>query len=127
MMQLGYTILYVEDVRKTVDFYERAFGLSTKVLHEEGDFGEMNTGATSLAFCSHALIRQMGKRPAHPNPHAPSFEIAFVTPDVDVALQRATAAGAVVVQAPTVMEWGQTVAYVSDLNGFLVELCTPMG
>jgi lactoylglutathione lyase len=127
MMQLGYTILYVEDVRKTVDFYERAFGLSTKVLHEEGDFGEMNTGATSLAFCSHALIRQMGKKPTHPNPRAPSFEIAFVTPDVDVALQRATAAGAVVVQAPTVMEWGQTVAYVSDLNGFLVELCTPMG
>jgi lactoylglutathione lyase len=127
MMQLGYTILYVEDVRKTVDFYERAFGLSTKVLHEEGDFGEMNTGATSLAFCSHALIRQMGKKPAHPNPRSPSFEIAFVTPDVDVALQRATAAGAVVVQAPTVMEWGQTVAYVSDLNGFLVELCTPMG
>jgi lactoylglutathione lyase len=127
MMQLGYTILYVEDVRKTVDFYERAFGLSTKVLHEEGDFGEMNTGATSLAFCSHALIRQMGKKPTHPNPRAPSVEIAFVTPDVDVALQRATAAGAVVVQAPTVMEWGQTVAYVSDLNGFLVELCTPMG
>jgi lactoylglutathione lyase len=126
-MQLGYTILYVEDVRKTVDFYERAFGLSTKVLHEEGDFGEMSTGATSLAFCSHALIRQMGKHPAHPNKQAPTFEIAFVTPDVGKAVQRATDAGAILEQAPAEMEWGQTVAYVSDLNGFLVELCTPMG
>lgn len=25
------------------------------------------------------------------------------------------------------MSWGQTVAYVADLNGFVVELCTPMG
>ncbi|MDR7307276.1 hypothetical protein J2X15_002563 [Rhodoferax saidenbachensis] len=26
-----------------------------------------------------------------------------------------------------VMPWGQTIAYVADSNGFLVELCTPMG
>ena len=25
-----------------------------------------------------------------------------------------------------VMPWGQTIAYVADINGFLVELCTPM-
>lgn len=126
-MQLGYTILYVEDVRKTVRFYENAFGLTTKTLHEEGDFGEMNTGSTSLAFCSHALIRQMGKHPANPDKSAPSFEIAFVTPDVELAVQKAVEAGATLVQAPEEMEWGQTVAYVNDLNGFLVELCTPMG
>jgi hypothetical protein len=26
-----------------------------------------------------------------------------------------------------VMPWGQTIAYVADINGFLVELCTPVG
>jgi hypothetical protein len=31
------------------------------------------------------------------------------------------------VQPPEQMPWGQTVAYVADLDGFLVELCTPMG
>ena len=25
-----------------------------------------------------------------------------------------------------VMPWGQTIAYVADVNGFLVELCTPL-
>jgi len=25
------------------------------------------------------------------------------------------------------MPWGQTIAYVADINGFLVELCTPDG
>jgi lactoylglutathione lyase len=29
--------------------------------------------------------------------------------------------------APTKKPWGQTVAYVRDLDGHLVELCTPMG
>ena len=26
-----------------------------------------------------------------------------------------------------VMPWGQTIAYVADINGFLVALCTPVG
>jgi len=37
------------------------------------------------------------------------------------------AAGARLVQAPEQMPWGQTVAYVADINDVLVELCTPVG
>lgn len=33
-MKLKYTILYVENVAKTLAFYERAFGLSRAMLHE---------------------------------------------------------------------------------------------
>ena len=33
-MRLGYIILYVEDVLKTVDFYENAFSLKRKMVHE---------------------------------------------------------------------------------------------
>lgn len=126
-MKLGYTILYVDDVRHTVDFYERAFGLNTKFVHEAGDYGEMDTGGISLAFCSHSLLRAMGKSPGRPQTEAPCFEIALVTPDVAGALQRALDAGCRLLQAPETMSWGQTVAYVADLNGFVVELCTPMG
>ncbi|MFO0110274.1 MAG: VOC family protein, partial [Alphaproteobacteria bacterium] len=28
---------------------------------------------------------------------------------------------------PEQKPWGQTVAYVRDLNGFLVEICSPVG
>jgi len=125
-MQLGYTILYVQDVHQAVAFYERAFGLKRKFVHEGGDFGEMDTGSTSLAFCSHALLEQMGKTPARPRADTPSFEIALVTPDVAGALQQAVDAGARLLQSPEAMSWGQTVAYVADPNGFVVELCTPM-
>ncbi|MDD2713964.1 MAG: hypothetical protein PHU77_13690 [Simplicispira sp.] len=39
---------------------------------------------------------------------------------------RALAAGAAPMRQAEVMPWGQTIAYVADINGFLVELCTPM-
>ena len=126
-MQLGYTILYVADVPATLTFYEAAFGLKTRFLHESGDYGELETGSTALAFSAHSLMQQLGKNPQTANAHAPSFEIALCTPDVPAALARAIAAGAKAMRPVEVMPWGQTIAYVADTNGFLVELCTPMG
>lgn len=125
-MQFGYTILYVEDVKASVGFYERAFGLTARFVDDAGDFAEMATGGTALAFSSRALMRQLGKTPAAADPAAPVFEIAFTTDDVAAALDRAVAAGARLVQAPEDMPWGQTVAYVADPEGVLVELCTPV-
>lgn len=126
-MQFGYTILYVEDVRRSVAFYEKAFGLPVAFVHESGDFGQMATGATALAFSSRRLMAQLGKNPARPDAVHPCGEIAFVSADVPAALECALAAGAALVQAPEDMPWGQTVAYVADPDGFLVELCTPVG
>jgi len=126
-MQFGYTILYVEDVPRTIAFYEAAFGFQRRFLHESGDFGELDTGATALAFSSLQLMTHLGKNPQRASSGAPSFEIALTTPDVPAAVQRAVAAGARLVQAPEQMPWGQTVAYVADVNDVLVELCTPVG
>ncbi len=125
-MKLGYTILYVHDVPKTLAFYQAAFGFQTRFLHEGGDWGELETDTTCLSFCSHSLLKQMGKTTQTPDPKTPCFEIALVTDDVASAMQHALAAGAVMIQEPEQMPWGQTVAYVADINGFLVELCTPM-
>ena len=41
--------------------------------------------------------------------------------------KRAESAGAKVVQEARREPWGQTTAYVTDLNGFLVEICSPVG
>jgi lactoylglutathione lyase len=125
-MQFGYTILYVDDVASALDFYGKAFGLPTRFLHETGTYGELETGATALAFVSREMLRGIGKTPQPPVPGQPTSEIALVTDDVAAAVQRAVAAGATLVQEPRQMPWGQTIAYVGDLDGFLVELCTPM-
>jgi len=126
-MIFRYAILYVRDVPATLDFYNRAFGIATRFLHPEGDYGEAATGATRLAFSSVTLMRQLGKDVADDPAAAPAFEIAFETADVAAALDRAMAAGAVLVQPATVMDWGQTTAYVRTPDGTLVAICTPTG
>lgn len=126
-VRFAWTILYVDDVRAGLDFYTRAFGLPVKFLHEAGDFGELDTGGTSLALCARSLLESQGKRPGRPDPHAASQEIAFTVADVPAAVERAVTAGATLIQAPEVMPWGQTVAYVADPSGFLIEVCTPVG
>jgi len=123
-MQFRYTILYVDDVTKTIEFYERAFALNRKMIHERGDYGELATGDTILSFSSKALMKQIGKSPGDVNPSAPTFEIAFETENVAERLKCAVEAGATLVQEAEQMPWGQTTAYVRDINGFLVELCT---
>ncbi|WP_186392711.1 MULTISPECIES: VOC family protein [unclassified Pannonibacter] len=125
-MILRYTILYVEDVAATLDFYERAFGLKRSFLHASGDYGELATGDTKLAFSSVELMKQLGKKPGKPVLQAPVFEIAFETDDVQAAFDRAVAAGAKPVQQVRDEPWGQTTAYAGDLNGYLVEICSPV-
>ena len=54
MMRLGYVIVDVLDVTKAVAFYDTAFGVLCRFVHESG-YGEMETGATVLAFAAEAL------------------------------------------------------------------------
>jgi catechol 2,3-dioxygenase-like lactoylglutathione lyase family enzyme len=125
-MKLAYTILYVEDVGRSLDFYAKAFDLKIRYRHESGDFGELETGNTALAFSSRRLMTELQKNPSRADAKAPSFEIAFATDDVAAGVTRALATGATLIQKPAQMPWGQTVAYVADPDGFLVEICTPM-
>lgn len=128
-MKLGYIILYVADVPKTIAFWERAFALERRFVDERGGYGELDTGDARLAFASHAHLAAalpFAFRATEPGAPPPGFEVALLTDDVAAALARAVEAGAQVVMQPTRKPWGQEVAYVRDLDGNLVELCTPM-
>lgn len=125
-MFFRYTILYVDDVAKTLDFYKKAFGFEKGFLHESGDYGELLSGVTKLAFSSTELMRQLGKNPKRPSASAPTFEIAFETDDVRAALERAVDAGGIMIQDVREEPWGQTTSYVSDPNGYLIEICSPV-
>lgn len=129
-MNFAYTLVYVADVAASLDFYERAFGLQRRFLHESGAYGELETGATALAFVDHATARDSvggDYVAADASPRPLGMEIGFTTGDVTAAYERAVVAGATGLAAPTVKPWGQTVAYVRCPDGSLVELCTPMG
>ncbi|MEM1348796.1 MAG: VOC family protein [Myxococcota bacterium] len=128
-MKFGYTIIYVPDVRATLAFYGRAFGIDARFITDEGDYAELVTGETTLAFASEALRDANGvaARENRRGALAPGFEIALVTDDVPAAMERAARAGAEVVVEATQKPWGQVVGYVRDLDGILVEVCTPVG
>jgi catechol 2,3-dioxygenase-like lactoylglutathione lyase family enzyme len=128
-MKFAYTIVYVADVRATIKFYNQAFGIETGFLHDSGDYAELNTGTTKLAFasfelghsnfpCGYSKLTELDK-PA-------GIEIAFATEDVNGAVQNALNEGAKLIAQPLIKPWGQTVAYVQAPDGTLIELCTPM-
>jgi len=126
-MKLGYTVIYVPDVPASLVFFEQAFGLTRKFLHESKAYGELDTGATTLSFAAHELgdINFPGghvhaDRSAQPL----GFEVAFVTSDVQAAHTRAVQAGAIELAEPQVKPWGHTVSYVRCPDGVLVELCS---
>lgn len=129
-MKLGYTILYVASVPETLAFYEQAFGLERGIATEGGEYAELRTGDTTLAFAASAFVRGLHNAPfddAKPGGTAPAMEIGLVTAEVEAAFARAVAAGAAVVKPPQRKPWGQLVGYVRDNNGFIVEICSPMG
>lgn len=129
-MKFAYTIVYVRDVAASLKFFEEAFGLTTRFLHPSGAYGELDTGATALAFAQHATARDSLGRDymSADSSAAPlGMEIGLVTTNVAAACDRAITAGATLLAPPTVKPWGQTVAYVRAPDGTLIELCTAMG
>ena len=129
-MQLGYTILYVDDVPATLDAWIAAFSLSERLRTPEGEYGELDTGSTTLSFAEREFGRghfadeevraSFDGRPAR-------FEIGFVTEDVPAAFARAVHAGMRPVVEPLTKPWGQVVGWVVDGNGILVEIASPLG
>ena len=124
-MKFAYTIVYVDDVEATIAFYEQAFG-QRRGMVAGNEYGELTTGETKLAFAAKKMLHGPGQF-ASPEGKVLAVEVAFTTADVAAAFDQAVAAGAKPVSKPEQKSWGQTVAYVRDNNGFLVELCTPMG
>jgi lactoylglutathione lyase len=121
-----HVILYVPNVPEAVAFYETAFGLPSRFNHETGQYAEMETGITALAFADEEMVSTTchGFSRNRPEKPAAGAEVAFVTDDVPGGFKRAVDAGAVSVVPPTTKPWGQVVSYVRDNNGFLVEICS---
>jgi lactoylglutathione lyase len=128
-MKFSYTILYVKDVVQSVAFYEKAFGLKHRFIHESQQYAEMDTGSVTLAFASNELAKSNLTHGFQENnlSHPPAgVEIAFTTEDVDAAFNRAVEAGALPAAQLKQKPWGQKVGYVRDLDGILVEIASPL-
>lgn len=128
-IQYAYTILYVKDVPKSIEFYKNALGFEQKMLTPEEDYGEISSGATTLAFANFELGNANIKKGFIESDitNKPfGIELAFTTNDVEGTMQKAVSNGAVLLEEAVTKPWGQKVGYLKDVNGFILEICTPI-
>lgn len=129
MVKFAYTILYVQDVLTSLTFYENAFGFTRTFVSPDNSYAELTTGQTTLSFATINLaasnlkngftISDLKNKPF-------GIEIGLTTNNVQETLEAAINAGALMIEEPKTKPWGQVVAYVRDLDGFLIEICTSM-
>jgi lactoylglutathione lyase len=116
-----YIILIVQDLDRALHFYTGVLGL--RLGHRSGDYAQLDTGATRLAFYTRsAMAKTLSMSLDAPATNAPGFEIGFKVADVDAAFSELVARGARAVAPPTDRFWGQRTAYIRDPDGHLVEL-----
>ena len=95
----------------------------------QGPYGELVTGTTTLALSERAFVRKHIFGGAElPAAGQGCSEIGVVVPEdqVDAVFERAIRAGATEVLAPCEQPWGQRISYIRDLDGHLVEICSPV-
>lgn len=132
-MKYGCTLIYVDDVMGTLEFYEKAFRLERSFVYEENgvvDYAELKTGEVAIGFASLDLgeMNLKGKYQKITREGNPvGLELVFIDDDVAGAIAHAVKNGAVLIAEPVEKPWGQTVSYVRAIEGTLVEICSPMG
>lgn len=128
-MKYAYTILYVEDVKRTLDFYEKAFGFLRKFISPENDYAELLSGETTIAFASIELGKsnfKNGFEKVSKSQKPFGVELAFTSENIESDFKKAIDEGAIEYESIKEKPWGQKVGYLRDNNGFLIEICTPM-
>jgi lactoylglutathione lyase len=123
-MRLGYAILFVSDLDRSVAFYRDAIGLPFRFANES--YAEFATGGAKFSLYARSHLPELIGREA-PDGEAPwpQGEIAFLCEDVDAEHDRLAGLGVRVLAPPTDRPWGERTLHVADPDGFVVELTRP--
>lgn len=129
-MRFGYTFIWVDDVPAVVDWFERALGVSRRILRNNGplgDYAELETGGTTLAVADTreaGLLFPDGFRPL--DDAAPAlFQISFISDDVAADYERALGVGADSLAGPHDEPWGQTISRIRSPHGVVISIVSP--
>jgi catechol 2,3-dioxygenase-like lactoylglutathione lyase family enzyme len=118
-MRYASTIVYVPDVRAALNFYSEAFGIAEGFVAPDDSYGTLAGDGGQLAFAAQHMAPEPPGEPA-------GFEVWIESDDVPAAFAAAQAAGATAIAEPVTKPWGQTIAYVRDPSGILVEIGEPV-
>jgi len=125
MQRKAFPVLYVSNVRRSVEFYAL---LGYEVRYQfplEGDphyvgleRGDSSLGIADSSWPEATLGITVGT--------APRFELFVYVDDVEAEVAVFRAAGHPVLQEPATMPWGERQAYLADPEGNPVALATPI-
>jgi lactoylglutathione lyase len=119
MDQVGYVILFVADLERSVAFYRDVIGLPFK-LHGDG-YVEFATRGTRFGLYDRDRLEELTGQGTE-RPQSPGGEVVFLVEDVDAEAARLRAAGAPILRGPVDRAWGHRTLHVLDPDGFVVEL-----
>jgi lactoylglutathione lyase len=124
MSRLGYAIVYVSDLERSIAFYRDVVGLPFRFASES--YAEFETeGAKFALYARGHLPELIGREAPVGEAPWPQGEVAFLVEDVDAEHERLRAAGAAVLTPPTERPWGERTMHLLDPDGFVVELTRP--
>jgi lactoylglutathione lyase len=119
MRRVGYVILFVGDLERSIAFYRDLVGLPFR-LHGDG-YAEFATGDTKFGLYDRNRLGELIGREAAAGP-GPGGEVVFLVEDVDAEAERLRGAGAAILKGPVDRVWGHRTLHVEDPDGFVVEL-----
>jgi lactoylglutathione lyase len=119
MDQVGYVILFVGDLERSVAFYRDVIGVPFK-LHGDG-YAEFATRGTRFGLYDRNRLDELTGQGSEP-PRSPGGEVVFLVGDVDAEAERLAAAGATILSGPVDRAWGHRTLHLEDPDGFVVEL-----
>ena len=119
MDQLGYVILFVRDLERSVAFYRDVIGLPFKL---QGDgYVEFATQGARFGLYDRNRLGELTGQGTDPPDH-PGGEVVFLVEDVDAEAERLREAGATILRGPVDRAWGHRTLHLEDPDGFVVEL-----
>lgn len=120
-VRLGYAILFVSDLRRSVAFYRDVLGLPFRFANES--YAEFATDGAKFSLYARSHLPELIGVEAPPGAVPwPQGEVAFLCDDVDGEHGRLAAAGVPVLSPPTDRAWGERTLHVADPDGNVVEL-----
>jgi lactoylglutathione lyase len=119
MDQVGYVILFVGDLERSVVFYRDVLGVPFK-LRGDGYVEFATRGARFGLYDRNRLEELTGQGAEAPG--RPGGEVVFLVEDVDAEAERLQAAGVSILRGPVDRAWGHRTLHLADPDGFVVEL-----
>ena len=126
-VRLGYAILFVSDLERSIAFYRDVIGLPFRFANES--YAEFATEGAKFALFANAFLPELIGRPGGAGRAAsesrPQGEVAFFVSDPDAEHRRLRDAGVPVLAPPTDRPWGERTLHVEDPDGHVIELTRP--